>query len=199
MYLTPGQKKIYGFIKKQLAQTGICPSFDEIRKFCGLSAKSTVSQYIKTLVKKGYLEHTDRHAKRALVPADDYNKYRVPLLGSVAAGLPIEIFEEACDIEVPPSLLCGGENIALRVRGSSMIEAGIYDGDIVIIRQQSSAENGQIVAALVGGLATIKTFYKKNGQIELHPENPSLQPLIIKNPAELQIHGVLVGLFRKFR
>jgi repressor LexA len=122
----------------------------------------------------------------------------VPLLGEVAAGRPLEPFEQPEPTEIPPSLLRGGENFALRVRGDSMIDEGIHDGDIVIVRRQTTAENGQTVVAMVEGETTIKKYYRRGGRVELHPANPQVSPIVVEW-GDLHIRGVVVGLIRRFQ
>jgi repressor LexA len=126
--------------------------------------------------------------------------FAIPLLGTVAAGKPIEPVEQAEKIEIPRSLLGSGENFALKVRGDSMIDDGIRDGDVVIVRRQAMAENGDTVVAVVDGEATVKRFYRKGDRVELRPANPALAPLFLDaSVGTLEIRGVVVGLIRKFR
>jgi repressor LexA len=122
----------------------------------------------------------------------------IPLLGEVAAGRPLEPFEHPEPIEIPASLLRGGENFALRVRGDSMIDAGIRDGDIVIVRRQATADNGQTVVALVDGEATIKKYYRRGQHVELLPANPQVSPIVVEW-GDVHIRGVVVGLIRRFQ
>jgi repressor LexA len=126
--------------------------------------------------------------------------FTIPLLGTVAAGKPIEPIEGTEKIEVPQSLLSSGENFALRVHGDSMIDDGIRDGDVVIVKRQATAESGQTVVALVNGEATVKRFYKKGSRVELRPANPALKPLLLNEEVgALEIRGVVIGLIRKFQ
>jgi len=122
----------------------------------------------------------------------------IPLLGEVAAGRPLEPFEHPEAVEIPSSLLRGGENFALRVRGDSMIDDGIHDGDVVIVRRQATAENGQTVVALVEGEATIKKYYRRGQRIELMPANPQVSPIVVEW-GDVHIRGVVVGLIRRFQ
>jgi len=122
----------------------------------------------------------------------------VRLLGEVAAGRPLEPFEQQESLEIPPGLLRGGENFALRVRGDSMIDDGIHDGDVVIVRRQPTAENGQTVVALVDGEATIKKYYRRGERVELLPANPRVPPIVVEW-GDVHIRGVVVGLIRKFQ
>jgi repressor LexA len=120
----------------------------------------------------------------------------LPLVGTVAAGRPIEAIETADTIEVPPSMVGRGENFALRVRGDSMVGDGILDGDFVVVRKQASADSGQTVVALIGNEATVKRLVRKDGRIELHPANPAMAPILVENAEELRIEGVVVGVLR---
>jgi repressor LexA len=120
----------------------------------------------------------------------------IPMAGIVAAGLPIEPVQQSELIDVPPSMLQGGKTFALRVKGESMKDEGILPGDLIIVRKQEMAQNGQTVVALVNGEATVKTYMKKPGHIELHPANAAMQPIIVKAADEFQIEGVLIGVIR---
>ncbi|MEE9218314.1 MAG: transcriptional repressor LexA [Acidobacteriota bacterium] len=140
------------------------------------------------------VRHAARDEESTLVPGG----VPVSLLGEVAAGRPLEPLEHPESIEIPPSLLRGGENFALRVRGDSLVEDGIHDGDIVIVRRQVSAENGQTVVALVDGEATIKKYYRHGCNIELRPAHPEMRSILVDED-EVRIRGVVVGLIRRFQ
>jgi repressor LexA len=120
----------------------------------------------------------------------------IPMAGMVAAGLPIEPVPQSELIEVPPSMLRGGETFALRVKGDSMKDDGILPGDLVVVRKQETARNGQTVVALVNHEATVKTYFKKDSHIELHPANESMQPIIVKPSDTFHIEGLLIGVIR---
>ncbi len=124
---------------------------------------------------------------------------QIPMTGIVAAGAPIEPVPQSELVEVPPGMLRDGENFALRVKGESMVDAGILPGDLVIVRKQATARNGQTVVALVNQEATIKTFYQKADRIELHPANPSMKPIIVTPSDDFRIEGVLIGVVRYCR
>ena len=143
---------------------------------------------------RGWAAHHATRGENSIVPGG----VLVPLLGEVAAGRPFEPFEHPEPIEIPPSLLRGGENFALRVRGESMIEDGVHDGDIIIVRRQTTVENGQTVVALVDGEATIKKYYRNGSRIELRPANFQMKPIIVKEE-DVLIRGVVVGLIRRFQ
>jgi repressor LexA len=120
----------------------------------------------------------------------------IPMAGIVAAGLPIEPVQQSELIDVPPSMLQGGKTFALRVKGESMKDEGILPGDVIVVRKQETANNGQTVVALVNGEATVKTFFKKAGHIELHPANPAMQPITVEPDQDFHIEGILIGVIR---
>jgi repressor LexA len=121
---------------------------------------------------------------------------QIPMAGVVAAGLPIEPVQQSELIDVPPSMLLGGKTFALRVKGESMKDEGILPGDLIIVRKQETAQNGQTVVALVNGEATVKTYFKKTERIELRPANPAMQPILVQPADEFHIEGILIGVIR---
>jgi repressor LexA len=120
----------------------------------------------------------------------------IPMAGIVAAGLPIEPVQQSELIDVPPSMLQGGKTFALRVKGESMKDDGILPGDLIVVRKQETAQNGQTVVALVNGEATVKTYFKKPGHIELHPANAAMQPIVVQAADDFHIEGLLIGVIR---
>ena len=199
MYLTEKQERVYRFIKEYIDRHRIAPSYEEIRSHFGFRSISTVFDHIQTLEKKGYVAKGGTNQKRALqVVSFGKRSVTIPLVGTVAAGRPLEVYEIQEYIDVPEEMLGKGENIALKIRGNSMIESGIYDGDVVIVKRQSTAENGQIVVALVDGEATIKRIYFHNDHIELRASNPSVASILVTEKQDFQIFGALVGLYRTF-
>ena len=157
MNLTKRQQEVYTFLKEYFQEFGTAPSYEEIRRRLGLSSLSTVYKHLKQLERKGCLRSPWMSQKRALsLVGLGRPAVALPLLGLVAAGSPIEAVEVADQVEVPESLLRGGECFALKVRGDSMIEDGIHDGDLILVKKQESAENGQTVVALIEGEATVK-------------------------------------------
>ncbi|KPJ84111.1 MAG: hypothetical protein AMS17_16665 [Spirochaetes bacterium DG_61] len=199
MYLTEKQERVYRFIKEYIDRHRIAPSYEEIRSHFGFRSISTVFDHIQTLEKKGYVAKGGTNQKRALqVVSFGKRSVTIPLVGTVAAGRPLEVYEIQEYIDVPEEMLGKGENIALKIRGNSMIESGIYDGDVVIVKRQSTAENGQIVVALVDGEATIKRIYFHNDHIELRASNPSVASILVTEKQDFQIFGTLVGLYRTF-
>jgi repressor LexA len=120
----------------------------------------------------------------------------IPMAGVVAAGLPIEPVQQSELIDVPPSMLQDGKTYALRVKGESMKDEGILPRDLIVVRKQDTAQNGQTIVALVNGEATVKTYFKKTGHIELHPANPAMQPIIVEPGEEFHIEGIVIGVIR---
>jgi repressor LexA len=199
MLLTKQQTRIYRYLENYLRLHGRPPSYQEIQNHFGFRSLNSVAKHLKQLERKGYLESPWGNQKRAfrLLPLRT-TAAAVPFLGRVAAGTPLEAVEIPETMEVPESLLSGGNNFALQVQGDSMVDEGIRDGDVLIIRKQEYADNGQTVVAQIEGEATIKKFYQRNDQVELRPANEELEPLVV--PADkVEIIGVVVGLVRHYR
>ena len=199
--LTHRQKEVYAFLKSYVEEQGIAPTYEEIRRHFGFRSYNAVFKHLKQLEARGYLLAGRKNRKQAFRLQDPLAASPaavvIPLLGRVAAGLPIEALEDRDTVEVPESFLGTGEHFALRVRGESMVEDGIHDGDLIIVRQQDRAENGQTVVALVDGEATVKRFYLRGATVELHPANPQMKPLVV-DARRVMIRGVVVGLIRKY-
>jgi repressor LexA len=195
--LTKRQKEILDFIRGYRQSNGISPTQREIREQFGLSSFGTVQKHLKRLEEKKALTR-DWNKSRSLAPAEMAPAAAsLPLLGLVAAGLPIEPFPHEESIEVPSALLGKGEHFVLRVRGDSMVEDGIRDGDYIVVARRQTAENGQTVVALIKGEATLKRFYAEGRQVRLQPANPAMKPLLV--PArDVRIQGVVTGLIRSF-
>lgn len=200
MYLTEKQKRVYEFIKEYIAAHEIAPTYEEIKKKFGFRSISTVFDHIQTLEQKGFIAKGGVNKKRALqVIPFGKRSVTIPLVGTVAAGRPLEVYEIQEHIDVPEEMLASGENVALKIRGDSMVDSGIYDGDIVVVKRQSTAENGRIVVALVDGEATIKRiYYHGDKTVELRASNPEVSPLFVTEKQNLRVFGVLVGLYRTF-
>lgn len=197
MNLTKRQKEILDFIRSYRGEHGISPTQREIRERFALSSFGTVQKHLKGLEEKGALSR-QWNRSRGIAPADERPSAReVALLGFVAAGRPIEPFPEEESIEVPASLLGKGEHFVLRVRGDSMTEDGIQDGDYVIVARRSTAQNGQTVVALVRGEATLKRYYAEGTRVRLQPANASMKPLTV-NASEITVQGVVTGLIRDY-
>lgn len=232
--LTRKQHELLMFIHQRIKETGVSPSFDEMKEALDLASKSGIHRLITALEERGFLRRL-AHRARALevvrmpeeatpaaarasaarqgfhpqlveaparggpdyLPANDAQD--LPILGRIAAGTPIEAIQHERDrITVPDILLTGGEHFVLEVQGDSMIEAGILDGDLVVIRKGESAQSGEIVVALVmGEEATLKRLRKRGGSIALEAANPAYQTRVF-GPDQIQVQGKLVGLIRRY-
>ncbi len=195
--LTPRQKQILDFVTKYSDKKGYAPSHEEIKKYLHLSSVSNIHQHIQALISKGYIKK-EKHQKRHLEISVYDNFVKIPLLGTIAAGEPIEAIEEKETIVVPKNKLPNSGNIyALRVRGDSMIDEKINNGDIVLIKEQNTAKNGEKVIALIDNReATLKTFYKEKNQIRLQPANKNMEPIIIKKTQDFAIQGTLIDVIK---
>jgi len=199
--ITEKQKKVLEFIKKELKAKGYPPSVREICNGVGIKSTSTAHAYLERLEKNGYIRR-DPTKPRAIEILDDTTYLskkeivNIPVVGQVTAGKPILAVENIEDtFPLPAHLLPNGDVFMLSVKGDSMIEAGIFDGDYVIVKQQSYADNGDIVVALIDYEATVKAFYKEKDHIRLQPRNPYMAPIIVDN---VIILGKVVGVFRIF-
>lgn len=194
------QDEIYNFIKKQLHEKGYPPSVREICAAVGLRSTSTVHGHLSRMEKKGLIRR-DPTKPRAIEVIEDsiYRKemIHIPLIGTVTAGLPILAIENVEDtFSIPINFIkSNNELFMLRVHGESMIEAGILDNDLVIIEKINTAQDGEIVVALIDNEATLKRFFKENDCIRLQPENSTMKPIIVKN---CTIIGKLIGLYREY-
>lgn len=196
--LNDKEQKVLEYIKKQIKDTGYPPSVREICAALGFKSTSSAHQYIWRLAEKGYIDKGDLKT-RAIRVVGTESTISVPIVGKVAAGEPILATENIEDyMSIGESFFSKdslkNDNFILKVQGESMIEAGINDGDYIIVSKQSTARNGQIVVAMIDGDATVKTFYKEAGYIRLQPENSTMDPIIVK---DCQIVGKVIGLFRK--
>lgn len=199
--ITAKQQEILDFIKSETLTKGYPPAVREICEAVHLKSTSSVHSHLETLEKNGYIRRDPTKPRAIEIIDDEFNLSRreiinVPIIGQIAAGEPI--FAEQ-NIEgyfpVLPEDMPSGNAFMLRVRGESMINIGIYDGDKILIKEQNTASNGEIVVALVGDSATVKTFYKENGHYRLQPENDALDPIIVD---EVEVLGKVVGLFRSY-
>ncbi len=199
MGLTPAQERVYQFVRGYIDQHGYAPSYEEIRSNLGFQSLNAVFKHLTQIEERGYLRTPWKNKKRALERAPlKGGSVFIPFLGAVAAGTPMEAVEVPESIEVPENFLGNGSNFALRVKGESMIEDGIRDGDILIITKQPQAENGQTVVALVNGESTVKKFYHNENEIELRPANESMEPIRVAAD-EVEVVGVVMGLLRNYR
>ena len=199
--ITNKQEEILNYIKNEILERGFPPTVREICQTVGLKSTSSVHSHLESLEKNGYIRRDPTKPRAIEILDDSFNMLRremvnVPVVGTVAAGQPI-LAEQNIDsyFPIPAEYMPNDQSFILRVKGESMVNAGIMDGDRVIVRQQSTARNGDIVVALVEDSATVKTFYKEDGHYRLQPENDSMDPIIVD---DLQILGKVFGVFRFF-
>lgn len=202
MPLTKRQKQILDHIETFIQENGYAPSFEEIAAHFGYSSLATVHEHLSNLERKGYIRKSYNESRSIELVRHDRGPEAVelPLMGSVAAGLPIEAVQDNESLAVPPDMVRRGrDNYVLRVEGSSMIDEQIRDGDYIVVSAQDSAENGQMVVALVGGdSATVKKLYREpGGKIRLQPANIAMQPIVV-DAADVRIQGIVVGVIRKY-
>jgi repressor LexA len=189
--------RIMDYIRRFSEENGYTPSVREIAKECGIKSTATVHSYIERLQNKGYLNKTDN--KKRSVTIGKGSGVTVPLIGTVTAGQPIFAYENYEDYYTFPTGEFKGEDLfMLRVEGTSMINAGIMNGDKIIVRRQQTAENGEIVVAMVEDSATVKRFFIRGGMVVLHPENDMLSD-IVYHPDQVSILGKVIGLMRNYR
>ena len=203
--LTPKQLEFLNYVRGYQTEHGYAPSQQVIANHFGYSSLGTVQNYLVRLQRHGYLKKA-WNARHGIEVQDPERKQviaatgiqELPLVGRVAAGLPIEAITDNQVVEVPSSMLKQGEHFVLKVCGDSMIEEGIMENDLAVIRKQQTANNGQTVVALWNNAATIKKYYNYSDRIELHPANPAYEPIIVRadGVSQIQIEGVLVGLIR---
>ena len=197
--LTRKQKEIFDFIKTYLFENGISPTIEEIRKELNLKAVSTVHEHINSLKSKGYLSKSENSVRALNLEKEIKSILEIPVIGKIAAGLPIEAIENHEDSIsiVNPSLKNANDHYALRVVGDSMVDEGIFDGDIVIIKKQSVAENGQTVVAIIDdNHATLKKIYREKNNFRLQPRNPNMEPLF---RTDVEIRGVVVQVISNIK
>lgn len=198
--LAPVQRQTLEFLRNFIAENGYAPTLKDIAEHIGVRSASTAHFHLERLVSKGFIKRSSDGVIE-LVDCDtpELSPTAVPLVGVIAAGAPIEAVERSTMIEIPPSMISGrGEVYCLEVSGNSMIEAHICDRDIVVIRKQDTADDGQIVVALLdNGTATLKTYRRlKNGKIMLIPANSSMQPITLDN---VTVQGRVIGVIRELQ
>ena len=197
--ITDKQREILEYIKEMILKKGYPPAVREICEAVHLKSTSSVHSHLESLEKNGYIRRDPTKPRTIEILDDDFALTRrelvnVPVIGTVAAGVPILAEQNIEDyLPIPAEILPNKEVFMLKVKGNSMIEAGIYNGDKVIVAKQPDAENGDKVVALVDDSATVKTFYKENGHFRLQPENSTMDPIILDH---VEILGKVIGLFR---
>ena len=195
------QREILEYIKQEILNRGYPPAVREICEAVDLKSTSSVHSHLETLEKNGYIRRDPTKPRAIEIIDDNFNLTRrevvnVPLVGRVAAGEPILAVENVENyFPIPIEFMPNAESFMLKVKGESMINAGILDGDSVLVEKRSDAHNGEIVVALVDDSATVKTFYKENGYIRLQPENDTMDPIIVE---DCSILGKVFGVFRFF-
>lgn len=198
--LTKRQREILDFLNEFIEQRGYAPSLEEVGRRFGLSSLATVHKHLTNLQEKGFIRRAwNRSRSVELVPTRvGARALDLPLLGTVAAGAPIEAVVSSETVAVPEDLVGRRDTYALRVRGSSMIDEQIRDGDVVIVEDRKTANNGEMVIALLKGAdVTLKKFYRENGQVRLQPANQNIRPLLV-DADQVQIQGVVVGVMRRY-
>lgn len=197
--LSDKQEQILEYIKKQILEKGFPPSVREIGLAVNLKSTSSVHSHLATLEKRGYIRRDPSKSRTIEIVDDSFNLVRrevasLPIVGTVAAGLPL-LAEQNINgyFPLPTDIVPSGENFVLKVKGDSMVNAGIFNGDLIFVTCTSTAKNGDMVVALVDDSATVKTFYKENGHYRLQPENDTMDPIIVKH---CTILGKVIGVFR---
>lgn len=208
--LTKSQQKVYDFIKQEIRRTGMPPSIREIMSATEFHSTSSVHLHLNSLERKGYIERPKAKNRCIRVLEEGfYNTLEddstsnvpefstIPIVGTVSAGMPILASENIESyFPVPVDYLPNNDTFMLRIRGNSMINAGIFNNDLVLVNQQSTADNNDIVIALLDDSATCKRFFREDGHVRLQPENDDYEPIIVRN---VKILGKVIGLFRTFR
>lgn len=200
MSLTKRQREILDYVESFIENYGYSPSFEEIARFFGYSSLATVHEHLSNLERKGFLrKNYNKSRSLELVPAEGTLAVDLPLLGTVAAGLPIEAIEEQETVSVPHDMLRSGNNYVLRVRGDSMVDEQIRDGDFIVVNSRQTAENGEMVVALVhGDSATVKKYYReRDGRIRLQPANVTMDPMYF-DEKDVTIQGIVVAVIRRY-
>lgn len=197
--LTTQQARVFEAIKETIRETGYPPSVRELGERLGLKSTATVHTHLRNLERKGFLKRKAQKSRAFCLTETSPKPYpssavMVPIVGMVRAGTPILAVENIEDVVPFPRHFVKSENVfLLKVEGDSMIGAGIYDGDYVLVRQQNDADNGDIVVALIDDEATVKTFYREKNRVRLQPENPEMEPIVVRS---VKILGKVLGLYR---
>jgi repressor LexA len=200
--LTRRQKQLVDYLTQYIEDHGYAPTLAEIGQSFGLSSLATVHKHLHNLESKGFIRRTHNHSRALEIDGASLTRSgvkKLAMVGQVAAGIPIEAIEGHDSIAVPEEFVRRNDTFCLRVKGESMVEEGIRDGDYIIVEGRAGANPGETVVALIGDEATVKKYYPAgDGTVRLQPANPTMQPIFV--PAEqLQIRGVVVGLLRHYR
>ena len=201
MPVTSRQRQVYDFISRFIDVHRQPPTIAEIGKQFKMSSSASVHSILSALEREGLIRRIPNVSRGIELVEQETagDNYEIPLLGAVAAGQPIEAILSHDTVAVPRDMIGQGRTFALRVRGDSMIDENIQDGDTIIISAQQTAQNGQVVVALIdGNYATVKKFYREPDFIRLEPANPQFKPIFIKTPERIEIQGVVRGLIRRY-
>ncbi len=197
--LRPNEQKVFKALATYINDHGFSPTYRELQELLGLKAIGSVQKTVQQLIAKGHVFNTGKWRGLVLSEPTDVMAVRIPLSGSVAAGAPIEAIETRDYVHVARSMIQQGQSyFALRVKGDSMIEDHIVDGDIVVIRKQKTPNQNDIVVALIDDEATLKRFHKSKGVVELHPANKNYKPIKVDESKRFEILGILSGIIRKY-
>lgn len=202
--LTKRQKEVLDYITQYIEVQGYAPSYREIAEAFNLGSVATVADHVETLVTKGLLKKSDNSARSLqLVQEDDFEEERyvgLPIMGLIAAGQPIQAMTGHTEtLEVPPFMVGTRHSYVLQVKGDSMKDEGIFEGDYVVIQEKEVPSNGEMVVALVNGEeATLKRYYKEKDRIRLQPANDAYDPIIVPKDTPIKIQGVCIGVIRKY-
>ncbi|MBX9929552.1 MAG: transcriptional repressor LexA [Gemmatimonadaceae bacterium] len=203
MPLTKRQRQILDFLQKHSQEHGYAPSFEEIAETFNYNSLATVHEHLSNLERKGYIRRSYNESRAIeILPSEAFSaSIDLPILGAVAAGVAIEVQSAGESISVPADFVRrGGDHYVLRVRGSSMIDDHIADGDMVVVHDKKTAENGEMVIAMLNGnAATVKRFYReRDGRIRLQPANETMAPMYVERSEDIRIQGVVVGVLRRY-
>jgi repressor LexA len=199
--LTKRQKQLVDFLDNYITEHGYAPTLSEVGQFFGLSSLATVHKHLRNLEQKGFIKRVHNHSRALEVTTERKrpSARELRLVGTVAAGVPIEAVEGSDTISVPEELVRRDNTFCLRVRGESMIDEGIRDGDYIIVEGREAASPGETVVALIGDEATVKKYYpEQDGRVRLQPANAAMDPIFVTED-DLRIRGVVVGLMRHYR
>lgn len=199
--LTKRQKQMVDYLEHYIDEHGYAPTLAEVGEYFGLSSLATVHKHLHNLEVKGQIRRMHNHSRALEIAreATAATARELALFGAVAAGVPIEAIESQDTISVPEHFVRRDNTFCLRVKGESMVDEGIRDGDYIIVEGRESADPGETVVALIDGDATVKRYYpESDGRVRLQPANPTMQPIFV-NAADVRIRGVVVGLMRHYR
>jgi repressor LexA len=200
--LTKRQKQMVDYLGKYIDEHGYAPTLAEIGQYFGLSSLATVHKHLHNLEAKGFIRRMHNHSRALEMESINGNQSgvrRIALVGQVAAGIPIEAVENNDSISVPEDFVHRDNTFCLRVKGESMVDEGIRDGDYIIVEGRDGANPGDTVVALIGDEATVKKYYPaEEGRVRLQPANPTMEPIYV-NADDVRIRGVVVGLMRHYR